>query len=227
MLRKEISKILEASKERGWVLEPDAKRLFALAGMNVPRFKCTTKISEAEAFARQIGHPLVAKAVSTMLVHKSDAGAVIVNIDSVKKLREAYSRFSNFDGFLGMLVEEMLSGIELIVGAKIDYQFGPVILLGIGGTGVEIYGDTTLRMAPLTQSDVTSMLANLKAHQLLEGYRGSDAINLKELAHMMITFSELVMELQSHIESIDMNPVICNPDRCVIADARVVLNTNT
>ena len=131
--------------------------------------------------------------------------------------------FSHFDGFAGMLVEEMIGGIELIAGAKIDYQFGPVILLGIGGTGVEIYRDTALRIAPLNKGDVESMVRGLKAHQLLEGYRGSEPINLKELGRMMIAFSDLAMALEESIESIDLNPVICSSNRCVVADVRIML----
>jgi acyl-CoA synthetase (NDP forming) len=120
-------------------------------------------------------------------------------------------------------VEEMVSGTELIVGAKIDYQFGPVILLGIGGTGVEIYQDTTLRMAPLNQQDVDYMINGLKAGQLIKGYRGSEPVNLPALSSLIMTFSALVMEIEKSIESIDLNPVMCNAKRCVVADARIMI----
>ena len=126
-------------------------------------------------------------------------------------------------GFAGMLVEEMISGIELIVGAKVDDQFGPVVLLGIGGTGVEIYKDVTLRMAPLAVKDIESMIRCLKAHSLLEGYRGSKPVNLEELNRLLKTFSDFVMDLENLIESVDLNPVICSPTRCVVADARIML----
>jgi len=118
----------------------------------------------------------------------------------------------------------MVEGIELIVGAKVDHQFGPVILLGIGGTSAEIYRDTILRMAPINHGDIESMVRGLKAHRLLEGYRGSQPINLEELTRLMILFSNLVMNLEPHIESIDLNPVICSSKRCVVADARIILN---
>jgi len=122
-----------------------------------------------------------------------------------------------------MLVEEMLSGIELIAGAKVDYQFGPVILLGMGGTGVEIYRDITMRMAPIGQEQVESMVRSLKAHQLLQGYRGSVPISMRELTRAMVAFSDLVMEIEGLIESIDLNPLLCTADRCVVADARIML----
>lgn len=226
MLKKEIEKILSASIQNGWIMEPEAKRLLSLAGVDIPNFRWATGIEEAIRFAMEIGFPVVAKVVSHKVIHKSDVDGVVTGIDSDGKLREVFSRFSHFDGFAGVLVEEMLAGVELIVGAKIDYQFGPVILLGIGGTGVEIYGDTTLRMAPLSEADVVSMVRALRAHQLLEGYRGSDPIRIDRLTEMLLAFSNLVMELECDIESIDLNPVICSSDRCVVADARIMLVAN-
>jgi hypothetical protein len=124
-----------------------------------------------------------------------------------------------------MLVEEMVSGIELIAGAKVDYQFGPVILLGMGGTAVEIYKDTALRMAPLKEVDVESMLKGLKAHELLNGYRGAQPVNLKELVRTLMAFSRLVMDLEGYFESIDLNPVMCSSTSCVVADARIMLQS--
>ena len=223
MLKKGMRDILTASKDTGWVLEPQAKRLFSMAGLDVLRFTWATTVEEAVQFARKIGYPVVGKVVSPRIVHKSDSDGVAVGIDSDGDLAETFSRFSRFEGFAGMVVEEMVSGVELIVGAKIDYQFGPVILLGIGGTGVEIYRDITLRMAPLRKRDVESMVKGLKAGRLLEGYRGSEPINMSELISLLITFSGLVMELEEYIESIDLNPVICWSARCIVADARIML----
>lgn len=223
MLKKEIREILSASKARGWVLEPDAKRLFSAAGLQIPRFTWATTPEAAVRFAKEIGYPVVGKVVSPQVMHKSDRDGVALDIDSDGDLTETFARFSRIEGFVGMLVEETLSGVELIVGAKVDYQFGPVIVLGIGGTSVEIYRDIALRMAPLADRDLESMVRGLKAHQLLEGYRGSEPVNLKELGKLLIGFSGLVMELETVIESIDLNPVICSSTRCVVADARIIL----
>jgi len=225
MLTTEVRDIISASKERGWVLEPEAKRLCSLTGLTVPRFTWATGVDEAVQFAGKIGYPVVAKVISPQVLHKSDVGGVVVDIDSDEKLREAFHRFSHITGFAGMLVEEMVSGIELIAGAKIDYQFGPVILLGVGGTGVEIYRDVTMRMAPLKPEDATSMVRALKAHQLLEGYRGSEPISMSELTRTMVAFSDLVMDLEELIESIDLNPIMCSSNKCVVADARIMLAT--
>jgi succinyl-CoA synthetase beta subunit len=223
MLTTEMNEILSASKEIGWVLEPQAKRLLSLAGLSVPRFFCTKKIDEALRFAEEIGYPVVCKVVSPKVIHKSEKNGVELGIDSERKLRETFHRFNKIEGFTGMLVEEMVSGLELIVGAKNDYQFGPVILFGMGGVLVEIYRDIVLRMAPLSQGDIDSMMRCLKARRLLEGYRGSTPINFKELKELLVNFSNLVMDLENVFESIDLNPVICSIDRCVVADARILL----
>jgi hypothetical protein len=223
MLMREVRDIISSSKATGWVLEPEAKRLFSFLGLDVPRFTWAKKVEEAIQFAEEIGYPVVGKVVSPKLVHKSEKNGVEIGIDTDEKLKEAFRRFSQIDGFAGMLVEEMISGIGLIVGAKVDDQFGPVVLLGIGGTGVEIYKDVTLRMAPLLLKDIESMIRCLRAHSLLEGYRGSKPVNLEELYRLLKTFSDFVMDLENLIESVDLNPVICSPTRCVVADARIML----
>ena len=224
MLNKEIRDILSASRQQGWVLEPEAKRLLSLAGLEVPRFTWTAEVEEAVRFADEIDYPVVAKIVSPEVIHKSDLGGVVTGIESQAKLRETFRLFSKLPGFAGILVEKMISGLELIVGGKMDYQFGPVILLGVGGTGVEIYRDTSLRMAPLDQSGVEFMVKDLKARPLLEGYRGTEPVNLHELTRLMLTFSDLIMELEGLIESVDLNPVMCSADKCVVADARIMLD---
>jgi acyl-CoA synthetase (NDP forming) len=218
-----MTEILTASKDRGWVLEPEAKRIFSWIGLDVPRFIWTTRVDEALRFAREIGYPLVGKVVSPRILHKSDRNGVVVGIKKDEELAETFERFRRMEGFAGLLVEEMVSGVELIVGSKVDYQFGPVILLGIGGTGVEIYRDVSLRMAPLNSKDIESMVRCLKAHRLLEGYRGSEPVNLLKLEEFLTMFSGLVIELEKSVESIDLNPVICSSKRCVIADARIIL----
>jgi len=223
VLNKDIMDIIAASKKQGWVLEPEAKRILALAGLAIPRFSWVSQMDEALSATQKIGYPVVAKIVSPHVLHKSDLGGVITNIDNDAALKEAFNRFVRFEGFAGILVEEMLSGIELIVGAKIDYQFGPVIMLGLGGTQAELYQDISIRMAPLQAKDVVSMVKCLKAHQYLEGFRGSDPVNLKELTGLLLAFSDLVMKLETFFESIDLNPVMCSADRCMVADARIML----
>jgi len=223
MLTQEMKEILSLSKEIGWVLEPQAKDLLFSAGIEVPRFFSTLQIEEALQFAERIGYPVVGKVVSPKVIHKSDKNGVEVGIDSERKLKETFHRFSKIEGFAGMLIEEVVSGLELILGAKNDYQFGPVILFGMGGVWVEIYRDVVLKMAPLDQRDIDSMIRCLKARPLLEGYRGAPPVNFEELKKLLKTFSDLVMDVENLIESIDLNPVICSPQKCVVADARIML----
>ncbi len=223
MLTQEMKNIILSSKVKGWVLEPQAKQLLSFAGLDVPRFFVARGVDEAIRFAKEIGYPIVGKVVSPKVIHKSDIKGVEVGIDSEKKVRDAFQRFSKIEGFEGVLVEEMLTGLELIIGAKNDYQFGPVVLFGIGGVWVEIYRDIILRMAPLVQRDIDSMMRCIKARPLLEGYRGSNPVNFKELNKLLLTFSDLVMDLESDIESIDLNPVFCSSNKCIVADVRILL----
>lgn len=220
----DILRIIDEARGDGWVLENAAKQLFSLAGFAVPRFTLARTAEEALRFAHEIGYPVVAKIVSPRILHKSDVGGVVVGIDNDGRLAEVFEHFRGLDGFLGVLVEEMISGIELILGAKIDLQFGPMILLGMGGTGVEIYQDVALRMAPLTEKDVLAMIEGLKARRLLEGYRGAKPVDKGKLTETILAFSALVMELEGRIESVDINPLLCSAGRCVVADARIILS---
>lgn len=223
MLNEEILNILSTSKSWGWVLEPDAKRILSLAGITVPRFTWAQTLEEALRFAEENGYPVVAKVVSPEVIHKTEVKGVALGIDNKIALAETFHRFSAFDGARGMLVEKPVEGIEMIIGAKFDFQFGPVILMGKGGTGVEIYNDTSLRMAPITPEDAVSMLEGLKAHRLFTGYRGADPINQNALNRMLMAFSSLIMDLGERVSSIDLNPVFCSADDCVVGDARIIL----
>jgi succinyl-CoA synthetase beta subunit len=227
MLTQLINEIFSSTKEIGWVMEPQTKRLLSSAGIRVPRFVSTARMEEALRFAGEIGYPVVAKVVSPKVIHKSERNGVEVGIDSDEKLIAAFHRFSKIEGFSEMLIEEMFSGLELILGAKNDYQFGPVILFGMGGVWVEIYRDVILKMAPLSSKDIEAMVRCLRARPLLEGYRGAPPVNFEELRKLLKVFSDLVMSVENLVESIDLNPVICSPARCVVADARIMLKTYT
>jgi len=223
MLTKEMDIILQSAETYGWIMEPYAKQLFALAGLDVPRFRWAKTLEEARSFARETGYPVVMKIVSPRVVHKSEVGGVVVGISDDAGCERVFSRLSTIEGFTGVLVEETVRGVEMIIGATMDDQFGPVILLGIGGTATEIYRDVSLAMAPLCESDVDKMIRSLKAVSLLEGFRGSEKVNMDALKKLVISFSELVMDLGDAIESIDLNPVMCSAERCVIADARIMV----
>ncbi|BBO88214.1 acetate--CoA ligase family protein [Desulfosarcina ovata] len=223
MLSPVIQTILSASADRGWVLEPDAKRIMREVGLDVPDFRYATQLEAAAKSAAELGYPLVAKVVSPAVLHKSEVGGVAVGIDSDAALKDVFARFSRIEGFAGIHLEKMARGLELIVGAKVDAQFGPVILLGLGGTGVEIYQDVAIRMAPLSAPDVGAMVDSLTGGKLLKGYRGADPVNMEKLTHTLLLFSALVMGIEDRIASIDLNPVLCAKEACVIADARIIL----
>jgi len=223
MLREKIQETFSEAKERGWVMEPQAKDLLRVAGTDIPRFCFAKDVGEAIQFANEINYPVVAKVVSPEVIHKSDVSGVVVGVRDDRQLGEVFTELGKIKGFQGIIVEEACRGIELIVGMKMDKQFGPIILLGMGGTAVEIYKDVALRMAPLREQDAESMIKSLRARPLLEGYRGADGINAAELKRMLLAFSSLVMEVGKEVESVDLNPVICNASRCVVADARIML----
>jgi acetate---CoA ligase (ADP-forming) subunit beta len=224
MLNQDIQDIIRRAQKDGWVLEPEAKRLLSLAGIPVPDFRWAATLPEALAAAEGIGYPVVAKIISPAIVHKSEVNGVAVGLKDADALTEVFRDFSKLESFAGILIEPLVSGIELIIGAKIDEQFGPIILLGIGGTGVEIYQDIALRMAPLSDSDVPSMVESLKGAKLLRGYRGAEPIDMAALMRLVHHFSVLVMNLADHIDTIDLNPVKCTGTTCVVVDARIMLS---
>jgi acetate---CoA ligase (ADP-forming) subunit beta len=223
MLAKVAQNIIEKSKSLGWVLEPDAKVLMKSQGFDVPESILTNSFKKANQFMKDADCPVVAKAVSKKILHKTEYQAVVTDIASSEQLKTQMARLQQLDGCENILVEHMIKGIELIIGAKNDFQFGPVIIFGIGGTSVEIYNDTAIRMAPLVEADVLSMIDSLQAKAVINGYRGNSGVNINILTRLIVDFSLLIMELENEMESVDLNPVICTKDRCIIADARVIL----
>jgi len=123
MLEEKIERIILEAKAAGWVLEPKAKEIFAASGLPVPRFKWVVSVDEACSFAEEVGYPVVVKIVSPKVIHKSDVGGVVTGVSSEKELREAYTRLSRITGFKGVLIDETVTGVELIMGAKNDAQF--------------------------------------------------------------------------------------------------------
>jgi len=216
-------KIIENSRPLGWVLEPEAKKILSDQGFDIPDFVLTGSLEIANDFLHKSTGPVVAKAVSKKILHKTEFQAVVTGIVEAKILEKQMERLIALDGCENILVEEMVPGLEIIIGAKNDFQFGPVVVLGIGGTSVELYNDTAIRMAPLQSRDVYSMVESLKARQVFEGYRGNPGVNMEVLENLMVKFSHFIMDLEKDFDSIDLNPVICTQDRCVIADARIML----
>jgi hypothetical protein len=217
------AQIFRKWRQAGWIPEPDAMDILRAEGLEVVPHRTAGSVEEAVRFAGEIGFPVVAKVVSPEIMHKSDVAGVATGITTGEELAGHFERFRRMEGFTGMLVAAMLSGVELILGARIDSQFGPAILLGIGGTGVEIYGDVAVRLAPLSARDAAAMAAGLRGRPLLEGFRRQPGVNMENLTATMLRFSDLVMKYRDRIESVDINPLICSVEKCTVADARIVL----
>ncbi len=223
----QMQKIIADAQPMGWILEPQAKKLLADSRLGIPEGIVTDSFDTAQKFLAAGEGPVVIKAVSADIVHKTELQAVVTGIQDPDTLAQHMERLLSLKGCSQVLVEEMVSGIEILVGAKNDVQFGPVVVLGPGGTGVELYNDTAIRLAPVTPADVYSMVDSLGAKPVFYGFRGRPGVNMEALTQMVVTFSHLLMDLEPHFESIDLNPVICTPDHCVVADARIMLLPRT
>lgn len=219
----EALKIIKAAEAGTWLMEPQAKELLLAYGLPVTRFVWARTKDEAFAGAEKIGYPLVAKIVSPDVVHKSDVGGIVVGVRDPKHLEEAFERLAKLPGFAGVLLDELASGVEIIVGAKVDPQFGTVILVGIGGTSVEVYKDVAIRMAPVSEKTAKEAILSLRGQKLIQGHRGADPVNIDALVKMIAQFSMAARELEDRYESIDLNPVLCSSRSCLIADARIML----
>ncbi|MEE4363609.1 MAG: acetate--CoA ligase family protein [Desulfotignum sp.] len=227
MVNQRMQQILAKAQPMGWVLEPFAKELLAQGKLTIPKGVLTDSLETARTFLAAAEHAVVIKAVSADIVHKTEMHAVVTGVQDPVNLALHMERLLSLKGCRQVLVEEMVSGIEILVGAKNDIQFGPVVVLGPGGTGVELYNDTAIRLAPVTPADVCSMVDALGAKPVFEGFRGRPGVNMEALTQMVVRFSHLLMDLEPHFASIDLNPVICTPDHCVVADARIMLLPRT
>jgi 3-hydroxypropionyl-CoA synthetase (ADP-forming) len=213
------------------ITEELSKSILKSYGVKVPPFALVTSAEDAAKQAKKIGFPLVMKVVSPQILHKTDVGGVKVgleNINDVKKtFNDMYGRLSKKKGVevKGILLEKMVpKGVELIVGLQNDSQFGPVIMVGLGGIMTEVMKDVAFRMLPITTSDAKSMINELKGSKLLKGFRGSAPIDLNMVSQMLVRIGKLGVENADHFNSIDFNPVIVYPKSYFVVDAKIILN---
>jgi acyl-CoA synthetase (NDP forming) len=210
------------------LLEPDARELMTLYGVPVPAWRVTTTPAETAAAARELGGPVALKAVSADVVHKSDAGLVLLDVDgpaaAVQGHEELVRRASRVTGDpIRVLVSSMIrGGIEIVAGAFRDVQFGPVVMVGLGGVLVEALDDVVFRLAPVDEAEAQAMLGELRARRLLTGMRGRPAADLRALARVVAAVSVLAAH-RPEIAELDLNPVFALPAGAAVADARVVL----
>jgi len=193
-------------------------------GMPIAKSVLVNSESEAVNQALKIGYPVVLKVVSSKLTHKTDVGGVITGLVDEVSVRRAYNQLINLSkskgvSINGLLVQEQLSGIELIIGVNKDPVFNQVILLGIGGVLVELIKDVSLRVCPVNKKEALRMINELKAKKLLAGYRGKEGVNTKKLADLISKVSRLAVK--KSIKEMDINPLIMKGSKALIVDARL------
>ena len=212
------------------ITEELSKSILKTYGISVPDYELVKSPNEAIKAAKTLGFPLVMKVVSPQILHKTDVGGVKIGIDNVndvkKTFNDMYGRLSKKKGIKvkGILLEKMVpKGVELIVGLQNDPQFGPVIMVGMGGILTEVMRDVAFRMLPITTSDAKSMLAELKGSKLLKGFRGSKPIDINMISKALVRIGKLGVEHATHFDSIDFNPVVFYPKSYAVVDAKIIL----
>lgn len=210
--------------------EDEAKRILAEYKIPVVKEILARSKDKAVRAARQIGYPVAIKIVSPDIIHKTEAGAVLLNINSKKELIEGYdrilknaSRYSPSAQIKGVLVQKMVkSGREVIVGLLRDVQFGAVVMFGLGGIFVEILKDTSFRVAPVTTNEALEMIKEIKAYKILEGVRGEKNSDINAVADVIVKVSKLGIE-RSEILELDINPLFVFERDVLAVDARIVV----
>lgn len=210
------------------ITEEQAKQILAQYGVKVPDYALVKSADEAAAQAKRVGFPLVMKIVSPQILHKTDVGGVKVGVASEEEARSVFNdmhgRLSSKYNVKGVLLEKMVpQGVELIVGLQYDFQFGPVIMVGLGGIFTEIFRDVSFRMLPITKDDAKSMLNDLQGRKILQGFRGAKPINLDMLADALVNIGKLGTEMASYYDSVDFNPIVVYPDDYRVVDAKILL----
>ncbi len=210
--------------------EADGKAILADFGVAVPANVFITSPDDIETACAPLTFPVAVKGVSPALVHKSDAGAVRLNLRDVAAVREACAKIRDAVGDIaldGFLIEEMAPpGHEVIIGGVIDPQFGPAIMVGLGGVFVEIFADVAFRICPIDRGDAAAMLNELRALPLLEGARGGLVASREAIIDALIRVGGadgLLYRQQHEIAELDINPLIVSAQGAVAADVRIVL----
>jgi acyl-CoA synthetase (NDP forming) len=212
------------------LLETEAKTICMEYAIPVTTFKLAKNEEEATGFAGQIGFPVVLKIVSPDIIHKSDAGGVMVNLKSTVEVRSAYRKIlenakkhNAAAKIVGVLVQEMApQSTEVIVGAIKDPQFGQTLMFGLGGIFVELLKDVTFRVAPITQEDAEEMITEVKAYPLLKGYRNTPPADINAIVNVLLNTSKLVMDYPE-IKELDLNPIMAYEKGAKTVDARIIL----
>lgn len=202
--------------------EWEVKELFKLYNINTPNGVLIR--SDEDFNGSELQKPLVVKVCDPKILHKTDIGGVKLNVSD--NLDAVISEMKNLFPESNLLVEEMVpyTGIEFIIGALVDPDFGPALMVGAGGILTELYKDVKFRLAPITKSEAVRMLKELTVAEILQGYRGSN-MELFPLADLVVSVGELVNDLGSTFNQLDMNPVVFSKGKWVALDGMAILKT--
>src|SRR5580693_7822417 len=228
-----VRRILDQAKAAGRsaLTAPEAKGICEAYGIAVPKEAVARTATDAAKLAPTIGYPVVMKIVSPQILHKTEAGGVVVGVKSAEAAQDAFAtivdnarRYDAKANIDGVQIQQMLSGgQEVIIGAVTDGSFGKLVAFGLGGVLVEILKDITFRLAPATTADALSMLDGIQAHDMLKGVRGGDPVNRDALADVIVKVSQLVSDFPEIVE-LDLNPVFASKKNAIAADVRIVVD---
>ncbi|MBI5277139.1 MAG: acetate--CoA ligase family protein [Burkholderiales bacterium] len=228
-----VRKVLDAVKaaKRDSLTAPEGREVCEAYGIAVPKEGVVTSAAEASKLASSMGFPVVMKIVSPDILHKTEAGGVIVGLKSADEAATAYDtivanakKYKADANILGVQVQQMVKGgQEVIVGAISDDSFGKLVAFGLGGVLVEVLKDVTFRLAPATNEDALSMLDSIQAADVLKGVRGSEPVNREVLADTIVRVSQLVSDFPE-ISELDLNPVFASASGAIAADVRILVN---
>jgi acyl-CoA synthetase (NDP forming) len=200
-------------------LEPGSiQKLLTAAGIPLVPEGVASSGRDLKKMAATMGYPLAIKVVGP--VHKSDVGGVTLNIKSDTHLLAEFKRMMKIKGVRAVAVQKMLTGNELFIGASYEPRFGHVVLCGLGGIFVEVLGDFSSGLAPLTFDEAKSMVRSLRSYRIIEGNRGKPGINEKKFIDIIVRLSSL-LRFATEIKEMDLNPLIGNPDEVIVVDARI------
>lgn len=210
--------------------ERAAKQVLALYGIPVVPEQLAQTTDDSVRLARSLGFPVVLKIESPDILHKTEAGMVRLGLRDDAEVRQAGESLLSMAAGLrpaprvhGILVQSMIPrGLEVMMGARIDPQFGPLVVVGLGGVLVELMKDSALAPAPVSPSQALCLLQSLKAARLFAGYRGMSPVDLPRLAEIVARFSEFIADHAGSLQEVDVNPLICRGDQIFAVDALIV-----
>lgn len=213
-----IREIIAGIKEDGYIAPELVHQIFECAGIPmVPEMVSDSK-GELTAFADKVGYPVVAKVVGP--VHKSDVGGVALNIMSAEHLEMEFDRMMKIEGAKAIMVQKMIKGKELFIGAKYEPRFGHIVLCGLGGIFVEVLKDVSSGLAPLSYDEAYSMIRSLRAYKIIKGTRGQKGLNEQKYAEIIVRLSTL-LRFTTEIKELDINPLLADEDNVTAVDARI------